>query len=250
MAVWREVKEALPDFTVPTDYAEMPEARAKRNHAIALYLVAHADVDYSAAENYAETAEAQAARLFPDDEFSRLVLLISQLVAPAASQVSDLASSLVGLESLPPIDPKLIAILQRSGSRIVDITQETRAAVQRTLAEGAAKGYSDYQVATGVANDGFRGIRDVVAETYKDRAQAIARTETAISSAFAAGDRYTDAGVTEVDCIDNPECGMDGHDDPEKPNGKRYSIDTIDMYPISHPRCVRVWLPVVASRAA
>ena len=152
-------------------------------------------------------------------------------------------------------DPAMVELLRTAGQRIVRINQITREAVQRTLNEGIARGLSDFQIARGVTElrdaagnitrEAFTGLQDVVTETYKDRALTIARTEMATASQEATADRYSDAGVTEVDIIDGPECGWTFHDDPDLADGSRRSVGESRIHPLSHPNCVRVSLPVI-----
>ena len=151
--------------------------------------------------------------------------------------------------------PEMVELLRTAGARIRRINQVTQAAVQATLNEGLARGLSDFQIARGVTElrdtsgnvirQAFTGLRSIVEETYKDRALTIARTEMGIASAESTAERYSDAGVTEVDIIDGAGCGWLSHDDPDTANGSRRSVGDFRQNPLSHPNCVRVGLPVI-----
>ena len=168
---------------------------------------------------------------------------------------AEIASNLVGLTSgLVDQDPHTQALLARSSTRVVAINESTRRAVQQTLVDGTARGLSPYEIAHGVreVRDGrrivrraFRGIGSVVEETYKGRADTIARTEMAVASQQASVDRYRAAGVTSVDVIDGSECGWLSHEDSDMADGTTRTMNEAEDQPIAHPNCRRVFMPVV-----
>jgi hypothetical protein len=190
------------------------------------------------------------ATIFPEDEVRLLARVVLQAVRALYADVSALLSDLLGLGAYDPTrDPAVQAALARAGRRIVRIDEETRQAVRAVLAEGLARGYSDYQIAHGVPKDGYRGIHDTVEETYRNRCENIARTEMGTVQQEAAVDRYQDAGVQEVEVLDGPGCGWRGHTDPRAANGLRVSLAEAAAQPLSHPRCRRVFVPVLPSGA-
>ncbi len=82
------------------------------------------------------------------------------------------------------------------------------------------------------------------------RAEVIARTETGHAYNWAATAAYRDSGiVADVICLDSPDCGWDGHDDPEEADGTVRSFDESEEFPLSHPNCVRAFAPNVATGA-
>lgn len=189
-----------------------------------------------------------APELVPADEVVRLGLVIEPRLRAMAVESAAIAAQLAGAGVLVDTDPRLLAILAEAGVRIRRITEETRRAVRETLVEGSRRGYSPYQIAEGVPKQGFRGLRAVVTETYRNRAQTIARTEMALASQAAAHDRYRVAGVTHVDVLDGPGCGWTRHDDPDKAHGTRRPIGEALAHPIAHPNCRRVSVPVLEGR--
>lgn len=199
-----------------------------------------------AARRYLDMAKGPSAHdLLPPEEERLLVALVDGYLLEVVVRVGEMAGEMVGVGPYPEGDPRVQAILAEAGTRIRAISETTRQAVRELLMEANRRGYNTYQTAYGVPREGFPGISGVVAETYRGRAETIARTEVAWASQRAAHGRYQEAGVTEVDVWDGPDCGLTRHDDPEKVNGKRYPLAVIEQYPIAHPNCRRVSMPVL-----
>lgn len=186
--------------------------------------------------------------LLPPEETARLALVLEPRVRAMVLEAAGLSAALAGAPTLEETDIRLLAILVESATRIRRVSEETRRAVRITLLTGTARGYSPWQIANGVPKDGFRGLRAVVTETYRGRAETIARTEMALACQAAAHDRYQVAGVTEVDVTDGPGCGWRHHDDPDKAHGTRRPLGEVLAYPVAHPNCRRVSIPVLGSR--
>ena len=132
------------------------------------------------------------------------------------------------------------------------IDAATRRAIRRTIVAGFNAGLTQEQVARGTGRagialreTGWRPLRDVVVQSYKGRADTIARTERALVYANTSIDRYEMYGVTHAVAIDGPMCGLRKHGVEPYANGKRYTLATARRWPISHPRCVRSWAPDV-----
>lgn len=178
--------------------------------------------------------------LFPpvadeDRLLARVVLpyLIDQTIESGA-----LAAQLTGVAPLLRESPELTALMAQMGTRIRGINDETLRAVQNVLRVAAERGYTHYQIANGVEADGYRGIRSVVEETYRGRADTIARTELGTASQRAAHDRYREANVVEVRILDGTECGWRYHDDPDLANGSVRTLREAQEYPLAHPNAV------------
>ena len=124
------------------------------------------------------------------------------------------------------------------------VNNTTREAVQDALVLGGERGYNQYQIAYGVEDDDFTGIHDIVDRTYTRRADAIVRTELAFASASATLDTYDDSNVDQVEVSDGDGCGWMDHDDPDAADGSIRDIEDAMEYPIAHPNCVRVFLPL------
>lgn len=182
----------------------------------------------------------------PEDEtLARVMLpfLIDQTI-----DAGYLAASLVGVSPLLRESPELTALMAQAGTRIRGINAETLRAVQRILATGAERGYTPYQIANGVERDGYRGIRSIVEETYKGRADTIARTELGTSAQRAAHDRYAAGNVVEVRILDGSACGWLYHDDMDLAHNSVRSLADAAQHPLAHPNCLRVTVPIVGRR--
>lgn len=131
------------------------------------------------------------------------------------------------------------------GQRVKGINDTTRLFVYDQVRLAQKEGYSIYQMADGVPAEGYLGIRGAVTETYKNRAETIARTELAYAQNILAVDRYHRRGVTEVEIMDGDGCGWESHDSGDKANGSVRTLEEFLQTPLAHPRCVRVPLPLV-----
>ena len=135
---------------------------------------------------------------------------------------------------------------QISARRVVEINNVTRRAIREQLRLGIDRGYTRDQLAQGVPADEYRGLRAVVEETYRNRAQTIARTELQIINNRAQVNAYKAMGYKRVRVYDSAECGLVGHDDPRKPANTVININAAIRFAISHPRCIRRFVPVIA----
>lgn len=150
---------------------------------------------------------------------------------------SELAALLLAQQL--PLEPNQVLrdLIARSGTRITRINATTRNAVRDLLQQAEMRGYNTYQTANGVPADGYRGIRSAVRETYRNRAEAIARTEMAEVSQRAAHEQWRELGVEYVDIIDGDK------DEPcASRNNTRVSIEE-DVGP-KHPNCTVMSIPV------
>jgi hypothetical protein len=132
-------------------------------------------------------------------------------------------------------DPAVVAALNQAGSRISGIIETTRGAIRQVLQTGAERGWTIDQLINGVGEDA--GLRDVVAETRKGRARAIARTELGTAQAVASEGRYRSAGVSQVVIFDGG--GEDSDDICNQLNGQIKTLDWYHQNPLQHPNCVR-----------
>jgi HK97 family phage portal protein len=95
-------------------------------------------------------------------------------------------------------NPNVSRVVEQLGKRIVDISETTRADVVRVIAEGQAEGLSLSQISD--------SIRDLFEQTYKSRAETVARTETQVSYNLASQLGYQESGVVEeAEMVDNPD---------------------------------------------
>lgn len=136
-------------------------------------------------------------------------------------------------------DPAVVTALKDAGTRIRGIADTTRDAVRDLLQLGASEGWTIDQLVRG--DDEHQGLRDLVAQTYKRRARAIARTELGHAQQTAAAERYQAAGVGKVHVFDN------GQDDPDEPcqqlNGTVQTLEWAKANALGHPNCTRAFAP-------
>lgn len=139
------------------------------------------------------------------------------------------------------IDATVTKILDGAGMQIRKITKTTLDAVRAVLKYGNENGWSIDDLVRGDPANGIRGLREIVEETYKNRAENIARTELGTAQNAAAADRYDRAGVTEVFVMDN---GLDDDDEACKElNGTVQTLAWAKSHPLEHPRCTRAIAP-------
>lgn len=132
------------------------------------------------------------------------------------------------------------AARDRLGELIVRINETTRDSIAEQVEEGMRRGYSIPQLANGVADEGFPGIRGVFADATAARAETIARSESAMIYNAAANAGYREGGVSEVEVIDG-----NGDSACADANGQRWDVDRAELEPIAHPNCVRAFAPIV-----
>lgn len=126
-------------------------------------------------------------------------------------------------------------ILGESSKRVTLISNTTREALRDALQYGSAQGWSIDQLVRGDPANGIRGIRDIITETYKNRAETIARTELGTSQNQAATGRYLAVGVRKVRVYDN---GRADDDAPcQRANGAIWTVEKADANPLEHPNC-------------
>jgi SPP1 gp7 family putative phage head morphogenesis protein len=135
-------------------------------------------------------------------------------------------------------DAVLDFVRSRGGERITGMADTTRDAVLRAirpiLAEAAEEGTAPLELS--------KQLTDAVGDLAiwsEERAEMIARTETALAYNDAALSSYREYGVDEVEAID-------GDDDPEcaERDGKRYPLaEALSI--TDHPNGTLDWVPVV-----
>lgn len=130
-------------------------------------------------------------------------------------------------------DPIVTEILGDAAKRVRMINDTTREEIRTLLQLGSDGGWSVDHLVRGDPENDIPGLRDIVQETYKNRARCIARTELGTAQNLAAAGRYNDAGVTHVDVLDN---GKDDDDEPcQKANGQRWTVAKATKNPLEHP---------------
>lgn len=186
-------------------------------------------------------------QLFPASEAGRFSSLIRSGVIRIAVRSANLAGLSVGRdEGIVASDPLVRRELKRSATRVVDITDKTRKSVVRQLRRGEKLGLSQHQIAFGSPGDNYRGLHDIVEETYKNRALAIARTELGDAANGSMLEAFVGAGVDDVLISDGDGCTWPrGHGESPFADGMTVSALEANDARLAHPNCVRSYSPIV-----
>ena len=180
------------------------------------------------------------------------------------------SSALVAVEEID--DQVVQQVVANGAGRVVGINQTTRTAINEAIDTGLAGGLTRREISDGVPSEadyrrglkerglsddeitdrmtarrnrgvpanGHRGLRSIVAQTYKGRARAIARTEMTTALNMSSAARYRRSGVTHVRILDGVE-----DEGCEKANGKIVTIEWFEENPTEHPNCQRTASPIV-----
>ena len=177
-----------------------------------------------------------------DDEQKRLLAILTVWWLRMLRAVNQLVISHLDLdpEQFQVDDATTRRVLQQAAARVVRIDETTRAAIAASLREGHARGYSNWQLAYGVPEEGFAGINGLFKETWQGRAEMVARTELQMAQRDSAVERYRASGLVDrVQIIDG--CQWD------KPccdrNGKTVPLEHAPT--LNHPNCTLVLVPVL-----
>jgi HK97 family phage portal protein len=134
-------------------------------------------------------------------------------------------------------DPLVVKVLKMAELRLPDLKATTIEALSDALAYAAEQGWGVADLVRGDPENGHPGLRDLVEETYKRRAETIARTELGEAQNAATASRYAKAGVEKVVIMDN---GLEDDDDACKvANGQIWSLAYFEDNFLEHPNCTR-----------
>lgn len=137
-------------------------------------------------------------------------------------------------------DPLVTQLLALAATRVKDIHDGTMAEIREALQYASQNGWGVDQLVRG--SEEQRGLREIVDETYKDRARVIARTELGEAQNAATVSRYGEAGVKAVEILDN---GSEDDDEECKiANGQIWSLKYFASHALEHPNCTRAAAPV------
>ena len=185
-------------------------------------------------------------------DWAREQELLEQLLGRVVTELGPDAYAGVNRELGLEIDfameaPSVRPVMSQIGTDVTAITDVTRQKLRRVVAEGVERGYSLGQLVRGVPDEGFAGLRDLVAGwkstsgNANARATMIARTETANVYNHLAIAGYDAGGVASVIVFDGPDCGWTSHDDLDKANGTVRTLVDARANVIAHPNCGRAF---------
>lgn len=152
----------------------------------------------------------------------------------AESAFEHVGATLREVRPFHPDTPGIQAIFDRVGERIKGIDDTTRDKVQSYLDVAIENEWTPKELAKHIAADESGAFSAA-------RAELIARTETGTVLNEAAVAGYRASGRVEKVIV------FDGDDDGEcqEANGQTWTLDKAEAEPLSHPRCVRSFAPVV-----
>lgn len=151
----------------------------------------------------------------------------------------------VGLLAVDTFD----SLLRPSQFEPDEIKATVRELARASTAEAIIGGKTATQAGADLADKlAARGIFGV---TYADGkfvrgssyADMVVRTRSAIAYNAGGINQARADGVEVFEISDGPECGLASHDDDQLADGMIIDPDTAASYPISHPNCVRSFLP-------
>jgi hypothetical protein len=183
----------------------------------------------------------------PEEEMARLLQILERAYSGMLGAINALVAAYfdVDPDEFVVDDATTNRILQQAATRVVRITETTRQSISKTLQDGQARGYNNWQLAHGVAADNFAGIDGLFKETWKNRALVVARTELQHAQLAAALERYLASGVVDrVKLIDG--CQWDAACCER--NGKIVPIEQAPR--LNHPNCTLVLIPLLREGVA
>jgi len=137
-------------------------------------------------------------------------------------------------------DQDVNALLREAAQRVVRIDETTRQNIAEQLRVGQALGFSNSEIANGRPDVGYGGIDGLYAETWKGRAEMIARTELQHAQNESALNRYARSGIVDhVRIIDGDEWDLGCA------NRNGTTVPITDHPQLLHPNCTMVLVPVV-----
>lgn len=138
-------------------------------------------------EVYDEQAEQEALAVILEPRYSTMLKAVHELVK----------SSFPEMEAFRLDDAATRRLLTHAAQQVVRIDSTTRSAIQEMLRLGQERGYSNWELANGVAKDGYPGIDGLFKETWRNRALTVARNELLEAQHESAMDRYRATGLVD-----------------------------------------------------
>ena len=176
------------------------------------------------------------------EEQERLAAILEQRYLRMLDAVHQAMIRVFGLDPLRYIvtDAAVNQILVDAAQRVVRIDETTRQAIAEQLRVGQALGLSTHEIAYGNPEIGYHGIDGLYEETWKGRAEMIARTELQHAQNEASMNRYQATGMVDyVRIIDG-----DQWDQPcAERNGRVVPLS--ERPQLNHPHCTMVLVPVL-----
>jgi hypothetical protein len=176
-----------------------------------------------------------------DEELRRLAAILEPRYRRMLSAVHEAIRLAFGLrvERFRLTDAHTNLILVAAARQVVRINETTRQAIAEQLRIGQELGLSTFEIAQGNARIGYRGIDGLYRETWRGRAQMIARTELQHAQIVSAYQQYAATGLVDrVQLVD----GDEWDEGCRARNGR--VVPLADRPPLLHPNCTLGLIPV------
>lgn len=195
-----------------------------------------------------EAKEATYPLAYSEPEWDPFERELRQILTQEYISLGQIAAGVVAdqlaIEITFDLNERILAVAD-IGKRVRGITDDSRDALRKTIADGIDDGVHPSVIAKRLQDQlrVWAGLEDLT----RSRAYTIARTETATAFNVGAITGYRGSGLIEkVRVLDGTGCGWLYHDDPDTANGKIVSLDEAQAHPIAHPNCLRAFAPVAA----
>lgn len=196
-----------------------------------------------------------ASNLVPDSEIGNLSEVLYRMFVEVSRETYGIinASGVAGEATWSEASPVVSSLLTQAPARASIIHRTTKKNVQKVLTQALERGYSIDQLARGVPNDDFVGIRSLLNETA-NRSKLIARTEIMRSQNLTSVNLFKNQGFEYVRAYD-----VDGDpNDTYIPSGDPYGRTCIErdgqVYRaddardiVDHPNGTLSWVPMPRS---
>tara|TARA_R100000655_G_scaffold8431_3_gene22036 strand:- start:2311 stop:4023 length:1713 start_codon:yes stop_codon:yes gene_type:complete len=191
--------------------------------------------------------------LVPEQAFNELAGILRSSHAGMIRATFNILNDGAGIGNLIyseklPIVPTLLGEANISANQIVSTS---RKAIAKAVSFGLENGLSVQELADGIPDEGFRGIRSIAAETYKNQAQTIARTEMARSQNQATIGYAQSLGSVYSEAYDPDGDPNDTYVDPNDPYGRTCAERHLQTYRnidaqniLDHPNGTLTWTPL------
>lgn len=146
--------------------------------------------------SFAERSESD---IFWDDEQAKLSDVLKLYYLANGQAAFATAGETVGLDIAWDVtNPRILQLQDQLGRRIVRIAERTRKDVIRTIAEATQEGKPIADIAAEIVN--------LFEQTYRGRAETVARTETQVAYNQSSALAYAESGqVNQCELLDNPD---------------------------------------------
>ena len=176
------------------------------------------------------------------DELERLAAILEVRYRAMLNAVNTVMVRVFGFDPnrFTVTDSDANRILVDAARRVVRIDETTRLAIAEQLRIGQELGMSNWEIANGNERVGYRGIDGLYQETWKGRAETIARTELQHAQNQSSLNRYEATGMVDMVRI------IDGDDWDEACAKRNGTVVPASSHPqLNHPNCTMVLVPVL-----